>query len=117
MSRVRLTLNICGINCTISSEEEEDYVKMVAEEVSQNITKTMNSNEKVSSSMAATLVALEYCDAAKKASISSDNLRVQIKNYLEDIANLSTEIEQKNKEIVRLKLELEPLDSKTKKHR
>ncbi|MDR0404413.1 MAG: cell division protein ZapA [Oscillospiraceae bacterium] len=117
MARVRLTLNIGGINYTISSEEEEEYVKRVAEEVNQNMIRTLNGNEKISATMAATLTALEYCDAAKKASVSSDNLRAQIKNYLDDIAGFRSQIERKDKEVISLRSEVKELRTKLKELR
>ena len=112
MAKTRFTLNICGIDYTISSDEDEEYVKTIAKEVSENISQTMNSNSKVSASMAATLAALKYCDAAKKASVGTNNLRMQIKNYLEDISETRLQMENQKTQIDALRLEIKALKMK-----
>jgi cell division protein ZapA len=109
LAKTRFTLNICGIGYTISSDEDENYVKEIAQEVSDNISRTMNSNSKISTSMAATFAALEYCDIAKKATVGTDNLRVQIKNYLEDISEARMQIENQKMQIEALRLEIKTL--------
>ncbi|MDR3179050.1 MAG: cell division protein ZapA [Oscillospiraceae bacterium] len=111
--KTKVTLNICGLDYTISSDDDVNYVKAIADEVIQSIERIMKNNSKVSTAMAATLAALEYCDAAKKATIGADNLRAQIKSYLEDVAEAKSEIEEKKRQIAQLHFEIKALRLKT----
>ena len=59
--------------------------------------------------MAAVLAALDYCDEAVKATESADNLRSQIKDYLEDSSQARMEAEEARREIEKLKKEVQTL--------
>ena len=55
---------------------------------------------------AAVITALDYLDELKKTNLSADNMRAQIKNYLEDAAKAKLEVEEAKKEIDRLRREI-----------
>ena len=55
------------------------------------------------------LAALDYCDEAVKATESADNLRSQIKDYLEDSSQARMEAEEARREIEKLKKEVQTL--------
>ena len=57
-------------------------------------------------------VALDQADACKKATASADNLRAQIKDYLEDSARARMEVDVARREIERLNREISNLRSK-----
>lgn len=59
--------------------------------------------------MAALITALSYCDDAHKASSGADNLRSQIKDYLEDSSRSRMEAEEARREIDRMKREIQTL--------
>jgi cell division protein ZapA (FtsZ GTPase activity inhibitor) len=109
LGKTRLTLSICGIDYAICSDESEEYMRKIAQKVNDDVLRIINSNSRISVSMATTLVALEYCDAAKKATVGTDNLRVQIKNYLEDISEARLQIENQKTQIEALRLEMKAL--------
>ncbi|MBE6821837.1 MAG: cell division protein ZapA [Ruminococcaceae bacterium] len=112
MSKNKIKLNICGSEFVISSEDTESYIRSVGDEVEQAIEDITSRNEHISVSMAAMLAALNYCDEAHKAARAADNLRSQIKDYLEDSNRARTEAEESKKEIDRLKKELQALRAK-----
>lgn len=66
----------------------------------------MNDNPRLSLTMASILVSLSYCDECRKANESADNLRSQIKDYLEDSSKARLEADDARKEAERLKREL-----------
>ena len=66
----------------------------------------MNENPHISVTQAAILLSLEYADQAKKAIDNADNLRGQIKEYLEDSARYKMEAEVARRDIERLNREL-----------
>ena len=109
MNKSRVKLNICGNECVIASEDPESYVLSIGDEVQKAILGIVDANEHVSVTMAAILTALNYCDEAHKASSGADNLRSQIKDYLEDSSRARTEADEARKEIERLKREVQSL--------
>ena len=58
--------------------------------------------------MAAVLAALDYCDEAVKATESADNLRSQIKDYLEDSSQARMEADEARRENEKLKRRSRP---------
>ena len=66
----------------------------------------MRDNARISITQAAIVTALEYADAAKKSEITSENLRAQIQDYLEDAARARTDVEITKRELERVSKEL-----------
>jgi len=109
LSKNRIKLNICGCECVISSEDSEGYMRSVGEKVQKTIEAIMGRNERVSITMAAITAALSFCDDASKATDTAENLRTQIKDYLEDSSHARLETEESRREIERLKREIQTL--------
>lgn len=112
MSKNRIKLNICGCECVIGSDDSESYVRSIGDEVEKAMEDIISKNERVSITMAAIITALSYCDDSRKASSGADNLRSQIKDYLEDSSHARTEAEEAKHEIDRLKREIQTLRSR-----
>ncbi|WP_444642779.1 cell division protein ZapA [Caproiciproducens sp. R1] len=109
MSKNRVKLNICGCECVISSDDSESYVRSIGDEVEKAMDDITGKNERVSITMAAVITALRYCDEAHKSAGGADNLRSQIKDYLEDSSHARMEAEEARREIERLKREIQTL--------
>lgn len=52
------------------------------------------------------MTALGYLDELKKSTSGADNMRAQIKDYLEDAAKAKLELEEERREVERLRREL-----------
>ena len=115
LSKNRIKLNICGCECVIGSEDSESYIRSVGEEVQKTIDEIMDKNERVSVTMAAITAALSYCDDARKAAGTAENLRSQIRDYLEDSSRARLETEESRREIERLKREIQTLRARLTK--
>lgn len=109
MAKNRIKISMLGGDYIISSEEEESYVRQIAAETEKRITTLLRDNPRLSTTMAAVLAALDYCDEARKATESADNLRSQIKDYLEDSSKARMEAEEARREIEKLKREISTL--------
>lgn len=109
MNKNRVQVKIGGATYTIVTEDDAQYVEALAEEVNNEIRSVCNSNPSLSITQAAVLVALDQADACKKASASADNLRVQIKDYLEESARAKMEVEVARREVERLNREISNL--------
>lgn len=105
----RVRLKICDIECTVSTEDQEDYVRTLGFDVQRTIQGLMGQNGRVSLAMAATIAALSYCDELHKEISSSDNLRAQIKQYCDEAMQAKEELERLQIENEKLRTDLEEL--------
>ncbi|MBQ3604364.1 MAG: cell division protein ZapA [Clostridia bacterium] len=112
MDKNKIRLNICGTDYSITTEDDPKYVLALGDELDALLTKTLRENSRLSVTQAAILAALEYADMYKKAEVSADNLRSQIKEYLEDSARSKMDAEIAKREVERLTRELQNVQAK-----
>ena len=106
-SKVRLT--ICGSSYVISTSESEDYMQNLADRLNLDMNELMASSNSVSITTAAVMTALNYRDELEKASGSADNMRRQIKNYMEDAASAKMAAEELRRENDSLRRQVDDL--------
>ena len=82
----KIKLEICGSNYVIATTDTEEYVLSLAEKLDSDMTQMLASNPTASVTTAAVITALGYLDELKKSTSGADNMRAQIKDYLEDAA-------------------------------
>lgn len=109
MAKNRIKLTICGCECALCSDDSENYIRSIGDEVQKSVDGILSQNERISITMAAVISALDFCDAAHKASASAENLRAQIKNYLEDSSHARMDAEESRRELERVKRENQTL--------
>ena len=107
MEKNKVRLSIGGADYTISTEDDPKYVLSLGDELDAMLTRILRENNRLSVTQAAILIALDYADQCKKAEISADNLRSQIKEYLEDSARSKMDAEIARREVERLTRELQ----------
>lgn len=111
MEKNKVKLTICSNDYYIFSEDDPNYVEELGNELDDKLSKLVHENSRLSITQAAILTSLEYADSARKAVDSADNLRSQIKEYLEDSARYKMEAEVARRDIERLNRELQSLRS------
>lgn len=109
MDKNKVQVKIGGATYTIVTEDDSQYVEDLADFLNSEIRSICNANPSLSMTQAAVLVALDQTDACRKASASADNLRVQIKDYLEESARAKMEVEVARREVERLNREIADL--------
>ena len=102
----KIKLMIAGEEYNISTDDDLDYVAQLGQELDKKISSLMRDNARISITQAAIVTALEYADAAEKSEITSENLRAQIQDYLEDAARARTDVEITKRELERVSKEL-----------
>ena len=107
-TKVRLT--ICGSSYVVNTSESEDYMLNLAARLNLDMTEMMNASNTVSVTTAAVMTALSYRDELEKASGSADNMRRQIKDYLEDAASAKMAAEELRRENSLLRSRLQELE-------
>ncbi len=95
-------LRIAGEEYRIVSAETTEYMGELAHEIDLKMADILKGN-RVSTTQAAVLVALQYADEAKKNGGTTDNLRLQLKEYLEDAAKAKSERDFYKRELDRIK--------------
>ena len=94
MATSKVRLNICGSSYVVNTSESEDYMQNLADRLNLDMNEMMASSNSVSITTAAVMTALNYRDELEKASGSADNMRRQIKDYLEDAASAKMAAEE-----------------------
>lgn len=109
MEKVRLT--ICGTEYVLTTDENEAYMQDLAGRVERAM-QGMLVNPRISITMAAVMAALNSEDTAQKALQSADNLRAQMKEYLDDNSRARSESSSAKMETERLRQEISLLRQK-----
>ena len=108
----KVRLEICGNNYVISTTDTEEYTLSLAEKLDKQMNEFLATTPSASVTSAAVLCALSYLDELEKSSASADNMRSQIKDYLEDAAKAKLEAEEARRELERLRREIGYLQNK-----
>jgi len=109
MAANRVKLTICGANYVIVSEDEESYVQELGTRLDEEMNELMTKNQAISVTGAAVLKALDYLDELRKATMSADNMRGQVRDYLEDAAKARLATQEAQQEIARLRRQIEQM--------
>ncbi|MGN0463697.1 MAG: cell division protein ZapA [Acutalibacteraceae bacterium] len=107
MIKNRVKLTIGGAEYAIITEDDVNYVAELGAELNEALSNVMKDNPHISTTQAAVLLALDYADEFKKANITADNLRSQIKDYLDDAASAKSKADWARHEAENAKRELE----------
>ena len=108
----KVRLNICGSEYTFTTDEPEGYIQELGAQLDAEMRNLMNSDDRITLVMAAVMTALVKADAANKAEETADNLRAQMKDYLDDNARYRQAADSSHREIERLRREMQDLQKK-----
>lgn len=90
----KVKVNICGRTYCLCTEESEEYVTSLAENLNGKINRFMDDNPGTSVLSAAIMTALELTDDATRNEGDADNFRVQLKRYAEEAASAKTMVDK-----------------------
>ena len=116
MATSKVRLNICGSSYVVNTSESEYYMKNLADRLNLDMNELMASSNSVSITTAAVMTALNYRDELEKASGSADNMRRQIKDYLEDAASAKMAAEEARRENASLKRRVDELERRLRRN-
>ena len=101
MEKIKIT--IAGVPYTIATDNDAEYAQQLAKEIDANIQAIMDSGNLISPAQATVLALLNYADVAKKACEETENMKVQLKEYLADAAQAKSERDMLKREIAKLR--------------
>ena len=105
----KVKIEIAGASYTLSTYEQEGYVRDLAKEMSGDIDALMTRNPSLSMNDALVLCAMAYLSEYKKEAANSDHIRSQLKEYLGDTARARMEVDDANRRADKLAREVEEL--------
>ena len=97
----RVVVSICGEDYTFVAEESTAYMQKVGTYVGDKMTEILN-GAKVGRTDAAILTAANIADELFKAQSAAEQLRSQIKGYLDEAGKAQAEVSELKREIFRL---------------
>ncbi len=98
----RVTVTIAGQRFTLLTMEDQEYVEKVAAYVDGKISESLNDG-KTAMLDAVILAAINLADDHFKDLETAENLRRQVKDYLDESAGLKLELSEAKREIFKLK--------------
>ena len=108
----RVRLEICETEYIVTSEEPESYMLELGAQLDRDMRTLMNNDSRISTTMAAVLAALNNADIARKATDAADNLRAQMKEYLDDNARARQDADNARREADRLRREVQDMQDR-----
>ena len=102
----RVVVNICGEEYTFIAEESASYMQRVGAYVGDKMQEVLSST-KVGRTDAAVLTAANIADELFKAQTAAEQLRSQIKGYLDEAGKAQSEVSELKREVFRLQQKLE----------
>lgn len=107
--RKKVEVKINNIEYTLVTTEPEEYVQRVALLVNKKMNQLTESNPRLSTAMKAVLAAVNVADDYLKNQSVLDNIRVELKGYVEENRGLSAELEKKQTEVEKLREDIHKL--------
>lgn len=108
-SKNKVYVRICGKDYTIVGFESEEYIQKVAFYLDKKMSETFKTNDKLSTSMAAVLTAINVTDDYFKNLEGLDNLRSQVHEYIKEMDDLGDKLKNKEEENEKLKSSIHDL--------
>ena len=94
----RVTMSICGEEYTLVAEESSAYMEKVGALVDKKMSELMDTAH-MGRGAAAVLAAVNIADELYKAQESAENLRRQLKTYLDEAAQAKAEISELKRQL------------------
>ncbi|MCQ2462047.1 MAG: cell division protein ZapA [Clostridia bacterium] len=115
MEKNRVKLVVGGAEYTVLADDDTKYVQELGKEVDSALDSIIKENKRISTTQAAILLALDYADMYKKSTAGADNLRAQIKDYLDDAATAKGKADMARHETEKCRKELDDAKEEIKR--
>ena len=105
----KVRIVVCSTEYTLITEDSQEYMDSLAFELDRSLRSLVEGSTRVSMTQASVLLALKYLDMSKKSEQATDNIRGQLKEYLQDAAKARIEANEAQRENEQLKEEIKLL--------
>lgn len=117
MAANKVKVTIMGADYSILAEDDPRYVQLLGKELDAKMAGILKVNSRLSTTQAAVLAALDYADESKKATVTADRLREQIKDYLDDASAAKSKADLARHDSEKYKKEVESLRAENERLR
>ena len=90
----RYTIKILDTPYSVMTDAGRTEVEQVASMVDTAMRELLDKNPRASVTMAAIYAAIQFADGQRRAEETADNLRGQLRSYLEDMNKLRAELDE-----------------------
>ncbi len=102
--RKRMELKVAGQSYFVIGEDsKESHMKKIGNMVDEQVTRIRRQNPSASTVQSVIMAACNIADDCIHANEAADNLRMQMKNYLEEASNLRAQLNEMKKELAQAK--------------
>ena len=105
----KVKINVAGTSYVVNTQDSEERVLSLAKKLDDDMNEILEKTPSASITARAVLCALTYLDDLDKANKGADNMRLQVKQYLEDAMSARSEAEKVKVELEKLKVDIEYL--------
>ncbi len=105
----KVRFEVFGSAYVISTQDDNKYVVDLAQKLESDIKNLLENSPGASTLTATIITAMGYLDDARKATDSLDNMREQVKEYLQESAMAKDAADDTQRELDRLRREVEYL--------
>ena len=110
-----VNVHLAGRSYNLNSTESEEYTQKLARELNRRLSAITNASANLSALDGALLCALDCLDELTKANNNIENIRNQIKDYVDDAGEARIQADEANKEVRVLRARVEALQAELKK--
>lgn len=109
MDNKRVEVKINNVEYTLVTNETEEYVQRVALQVNKRMAQIQEENKQLSTAMTAVLAAINIADDLLKNEVVLDNIRAELKKYMEESRRNGEELAEKKLEVEKMKEDIHKL--------
>ncbi len=109
MENKKVEVKINNIEYTLVTNEPEEYVQRVAVLVNKRMQQITEGAPQLSTAMKSVLTAINIADDYLKCEADADNLRIELKGYMEETKGLLAELDAKKLEVEKLREDVHKL--------
>ncbi len=110
----KVRVNICGKDYNLQTDEQPEYLYELAARINKEISELVKAKPNFGIQSAAVFVALTSLDEAHKAGESIENIRTQIKTYVDDAAKARAAKERLSERVKELEARITELEKENK---
>lgn len=110
----KVKVSICGKEYTLQTEEDSSYINSLARYVEKRINDITSENPNVSQGSAAVMVAFMALDELSQANRNMDNLRNELKDYVDEADKAISERDDAMRELELIKSKIYQMEGNKK---
>lgn len=108
----RIKVNVLGNSYTIATDSEESRIRQIEKQLSAQLEEIKGQRPSLSSVDALVILSLNLMDEISETESSTDRMREQLSEYMEDATRARMELEEARRETDRLTRELAMLKNR-----